>query len=90
MHYEFPKKYLFYFGNLYADSQSMEYLKNTKIVAYLTSSVQIGLFLAFHSRFKLAHSFQKKPNLHKNELNTTFFCSTSPLKAPNRLKSLIA
>jgi hypothetical protein len=26
--------------------------------------------------------------LHKNELNTTFFCSTSPLKAPNRLKSL--
>jgi hypothetical protein len=26
--------------------------------------------------------------LHTNELNTTFFCSTSPLKAPNRLKSL--
>jgi hypothetical protein len=23
-----------------------------------------------------------------NELNTRFFCSTSPLKAPNRLKSL--
>jgi hypothetical protein len=30
----------------------------------------------------------KKANLHKNELNTTFFCSTSPLKALNRLKSL--
>jgi hypothetical protein len=30
----------------------------------------------------------KKPNLHKNELNTRFFCSTSPLKAPNRSKSL--
>jgi hypothetical protein len=30
----------------------------------------------------------KKLNLHKNELNTTFFCSTSLLKAPNRLKSL--
>jgi hypothetical protein len=28
------------------------------------------------------------PNLHNNELNTRFFCSTSPLKAPNRLKSL--
>jgi hypothetical protein len=28
----------------------------------------------------------KKPNLHKNELNTTFFCSTSSLKAPNYLK----
>jgi hypothetical protein len=26
--------------------------------------------------------------LHTNELNTRFFCSTSPLKAPNRLKSL--
>jgi hypothetical protein len=35
-----------------------------------------------------AHECQKRPNLHTNELNTTFFCSTSPLKAPNRLKSL--
>jgi hypothetical protein len=33
-------------------------------------------------------SAKKKPNLHKNELNTTFFCSMSPLKTPNRLKSL--
>jgi hypothetical protein len=30
----------------------------------------------------------KEPSLHTNELNTTFFCSTSPLKGPNRLKSL--
>jgi hypothetical protein len=30
----------------------------------------------------------KRPNLHKNELNTKNFCSTSSLKAPNRLKSL--
>jgi hypothetical protein len=30
---------------------------------------------------------KKKSNLHTNELNTTFFCSTSSLKAPNRLKS---
>jgi hypothetical protein len=30
----------------------------------------------------------KNPNLHKNELNTTLFCSKGPLKAPNRLKSL--
>jgi hypothetical protein len=73
---------------------------------------------SFHSRFKLAHSCQKNPNLHKNssnkllivtlllvsqfwptsakkpnlytnELKTRFFfCSTSPLKAPNRSKSL--
>jgi hypothetical protein len=36
------------------------------------------LKLSFHSSFKLAHSCQKKPKLHTNELNTTFFCSTSP------------
>jgi hypothetical protein len=35
-----------------------------------------------------AHECHKEPNLHTNELNTTFFCSTSPLKALNRLKSL--
>jgi hypothetical protein len=34
-----------------------------------------------------AHDCQKRPNLHMNELNT-FFCSTSPLKATNGLKSL--
>jgi hypothetical protein len=37
---------------------------------------------------KLGHECQKRPNLHTNELNTTFFCSTSLLKAPNSLKSL--
>jgi hypothetical protein len=35
-----------------------------------------------------AHECHKEPNLHTNELNTMFFCSTRPLKAPNRLKSL--
>jgi hypothetical protein len=35
-----------------------------------------------------AHECHKEPNLHTNELNTMFFCSTSPLKASNRLKSL--
>jgi hypothetical protein len=45
-------------------------------------------FHSFHSRFKMAHACQKRPNLHTNELNTTFFCSTSPLKAPIRLKPL--
>jgi hypothetical protein len=35
-----------------------------------------------------AHECQKRPDLHMNELNTTFFCWTNPLKAPNRLKSL--
>jgi hypothetical protein len=28
---------------------------------------------SFHSRFKLAHSCQKKPNLHKNLLNKLLF-----------------
>jgi hypothetical protein len=29
-----------------------------------------GLFKrSFHSRFKLAHSYKKKPNLHTNSLN---------------------
>jgi hypothetical protein len=37
---------------------------------------------------KLGPRVPKRPNLHMNELNTTFFCSTSPLKASNRLKSL--
>jgi hypothetical protein len=41
----------------------------------------------FHRVLK-AHECQKRPNLHTSELNTTFFCSTSLLKAPNRLKSL--
>jgi hypothetical protein len=35
-----------------------------------------------------AHECHKEPILHTNALNTTFFCWTSPLKAPNRLKSL--
>jgi hypothetical protein len=46
---------------------------------------KLGLFLA---GVLMAHECQKRPNLHTNELNTTFFCSTSPLKAPNRLKPL--
>jgi hypothetical protein len=33
------------------------------------------------------HECHKESNLHTNELNR-FFCSTSPLKAPNRLISL--
>jgi hypothetical protein len=48
------------------------------VVVYLTSETSI----------LKAHECQKRPNLHKNKLNTTFFCLTSPLKAPNRLKSL--
>jgi hypothetical protein len=50
------------------------------IVVYLTSScVKLG--------FK-GLRVPKKPNLHTKELNTTFFCSTSALKASNGLKSL--
>jgi hypothetical protein len=37
---------------------------------------------------KLGLFWHKWANLHTNELNTTFFCSTSTLKAPNRLKPL--
>jgi hypothetical protein len=48
-----------------------------KIVVYLTSSC-----------VNWAYSCKKHPNFRTNELNTTFFCSTSPLKAPNRVKSL--
>jgi hypothetical protein len=48
------------------------------IVVYLTSL----------ECFKGPRVPKKTPNLHTNELNTTFFCSTSPLKAPNRLKPL--
>jgi hypothetical protein len=50
---------------------------------------KLGLFWhASETSVLKAHECQKRPNLHTNELNTTFFCSTSPLKAPNRLKPL--
>jgi hypothetical protein len=55
---------------------------------YVHISSLFDEFHSFHSRFKIAHACQKRPNLHTNELNTTFFCSTSPLKAPIRLKPL--
>jgi hypothetical protein len=66
-------------------------LLNVRIVVYLTSSCVNWASLAWVSQFKTsvlkAYECQKRPNLHTNELKTTFFCSTSPLKAPNRLKS---
>jgi hypothetical protein len=72
------------------------FFRHFKIVVYLTSLCVNWAFFgtrgplkrSFHSRFKMAHACQKRPNLHTNGLNTTFFCSTSPLKAPNRLKPL--
>jgi hypothetical protein len=62
-------------------------------VVYLMSScVNWAFFLtsgpllnASETSVLKARECQKRPNLHKNELNTTFFCSTSPLKVPNRL-----
>jgi hypothetical protein len=42
--------------------------------------------IEFHSRFKLAHSCQKKANLHNNELNTPFFLFDEPLKGSKSLK----
>jgi hypothetical protein len=55
----------------------------TKIVEYLTSS---RVNWVSETSVLRAHECQKRPNLHTNELNTTFFCSTSPLKAPKSLK----
>ncbi|CAH1365717.1 unnamed protein product [Tenebrio molitor] len=41
----------------------------------------MGFFCQFRFTHVLkAHECQKELNLHTNELNTTFFCSTSPLK----------
>jgi hypothetical protein len=51
---------------------------------------KVGFFWheARFTRVLKAHECQKEPNLYTNELNTTFFCPTSLLKARNRLKSL--
>jgi hypothetical protein len=63
-----------------------------KEIVYLTSSCVNWGFLArvgqFKTRVKRRPRVPKNPNLHMNELNTTFFCSTKPLKTANRLKSL--
>jgi hypothetical protein len=69
---------------------------NDIIVVYLMSSCVNWIFFrtsgpllnASEMSALKAHECQERPNLHTNELNTTFFCSASPLKAPNRLKSL--
>jgi hypothetical protein len=59
-------------------------------VVYLTSSCVNWAFLdmGFTRVLNWPTYANKRPVLHTNELNTTFFCLTSPLKAPNRLKSL--
>jgi hypothetical protein len=67
-----------------------------KIVVYLTSLCVNWAFFgmsgpvqnASETSVLKALECQKRSNLHTNELNTRFFCSTKPLKAPNRLKSL--
>jgi hypothetical protein len=66
-------------------------LRYNLILIYATRfCVNWAFLIAREARLKYERSeeCQKRPNLHTNELNTTFFCSTSPLKAPNRLKSL--
>jgi hypothetical protein len=53
-----------------------------KIVVYLTNSCVNWAFLA-----RVANECQKRPNLHKNELNTTFFfLFDEPLKGSKSLK----
>jgi hypothetical protein len=68
-------------------NHSSKIRKNTTlemaIVVYLASSCVNWVFLAW-----MGPRVPKNPNLHTNELNTRFLWSTSPLKAPNRLKSL--
>jgi hypothetical protein len=67
--------------------------QNVIIVIYLTSSCVIWTFFGMSASLKLEcnESFKgprvpKKRKLHKNELNTTFFCSTSPPKGSKWLK----
>jgi hypothetical protein len=64
---------------------------SNKKTLYSTRSCVNWAFFGMSGRFTRvlkAHECQKGPNLHTNELNTTFFCSTSPLKAQNYFKSL--
>jgi hypothetical protein len=44
-----------------------------KIVVYLTSSCVNWVFFWKNGLVLKAHECQKEPNLHTNELNTTFF-----------------
>jgi hypothetical protein len=64
-------------------------LCKNKIVVYSTSlCVNWALKTArLHSRFKMAHACQKRPNLHTNELNTTFFLFDEPLKGSKSRKT---
>jgi hypothetical protein len=66
---------------------------NTKVNATIGSQKENDGNLKLNKNCSLFNEFVRKlglfwPNLHTNELNTTFFCSTSPLKVPNRLKRL--
>jgi hypothetical protein len=61
--------------------------RSQAVVVYLTSSC-VNWAHASETSVLKAHECHKEPNLQTNELNTTFFCSTSLLKASNRLKSL--
>jgi hypothetical protein len=84
----------FRFDKLSNLSKSVHTGENSQILT--VSNKNSCLFNDFVGHFKTrvkraflkAHECQKRPNLQTNELNTTFFRSTSPLKAPNRLKSL--
>jgi hypothetical protein len=50
--------------------------------------IVVDLTSSFHSSFKLAHSCQKKPKLHKNELNTynVFLFDETPPQGSKSLK----
>jgi hypothetical protein len=54
----------------------LNYLFNSYFVC------KLGFFCMSEPRVQ-----KKKSNLYKNELNTTFFCSTRHLNAKNRLKA---
>jgi hypothetical protein len=52
------------------------------------SDLQKSVIITSVSDFKLAHSCQKKSNLHTKRIEYNVFFLTSPLQAPIRLKSL--
>jgi hypothetical protein len=67
--------------------ENFQILKVSKILLSTLTGAKIVVYL-MTSCVNWPIRAKKMPNLHTNELNTTFFCSTTPFKAPNRLKCL--
>jgi hypothetical protein len=66
--------------NIYYEINTYKQIANMFIRCFIHSiffGTRGPLKRSFHSRFKLAHSFQKKPNLHTNSLNKLLLKSLS-------------